>query len=296
MGLNKLDPRHWVLPCRTLPHYQQNKIAARHAMGDRVYAQLPASLPIQRELATQLYQHLIYDHTNYLCAADSVLRWCAAGSELRWPGLAPQLASAEPLWGASCWVADDICLLQPGQHGYTLVAASLAAPSYWRLEEKIGRPLDQIHGPVPGFQQKLSARVARFFDHLKPEFPVWRSNWSVVDSPQLLQRAGEVTDSKSACMGQPRRLYLRIERQTLRRLPATGAVVFTIRVTINPLEDLLLISGGVAALRDAVLRMSPEETRYKSLAPLLAEEGGPLRRFFTEHGYSINAGDRTGLP
>ena len=38
---------------------------------------------------------------------------------------------------------------------------------------------------------------------------------------------------------------------------------------INPLEDLRRVPGAVAALRDAVRGLSPQEARYKSLAPLL---------------------------
>ena len=34
------------------------------------------------------------------------------------------------------------------------------------------------------------------------------------------------------------RLFLRCERQTVRRLPRTGAILFTIRVFLNPLADL----------------------------------------------------------
>lgn len=287
MGLNRLDARHWVLPCHTLPHYHHHKIAARRVLGDKVYAQLPESLPAQRELGERLYQHLINDHAGYACTSAGALRWQADGKALYWTGLASQLASGEPLWDASGWIADDICLLQPGKHGYVLVAASLTAPSYWRLEEKIGRPLDAIHRPVPGFQKKLSAQVARFFDHLKPAYPVWRGNWSLVTSAELLQRGGVSMASSGIGETRKQRAYLRIERQSLRRLPKTGAVVFTIRVSINPLEDLLLIEGGVDALQAAVEAMSPEETRYKSLAPLLQDEHGPLRHFFTEHGGRI---------
>ena len=132
---------------------------------------------------------------------------------------------------------------------------------------------------------------------------MWRSNWSVVDSPELLQRgsvdtlpeekhAGEQRDSQHinqrASLQTNQRGYLRIERQTLRRLPETGAVVFTIRVMINPLEDLLLREGAVAALQAAVKRMSPEEGRYKSLAPLLSSADGPLRRFFSQYGKPLS--------
>lgn len=256
MGLQRLEPRDWIQPCTTLPHYLHNKLRARRQLGERVYAQLSRSLPAQRELRALLLRHLRRDHSRHYSATAGCLRWRAGGAALQWP-----LAGAEPLWCASQWVADDLCILEPGERGYALTAASLSAPSYWRLEEKIGRPLDAIHAPVPGFARKIGAQVARFFDHLLPEYPVCRGNWSVVSSPELLQRGGGEARGKG--------LYLRVERQSLRRLPQTGAVVFGIRVTINPLADILPVPGAVAALGGAVRQLSPDESKYKSLAPLL---------------------------
>ncbi|WP_232325198.1 heme-dependent oxidative N-demethylase family protein [Microbulbifer agarilyticus] len=278
MGLNKLAPQSWITPCSQLPHYLNNKTAAYQRLGEKVYAQLPESLPAQRELVELLHRHLLQDHSGYVRTAAGTLRWRGASGDLHWPGVESVLRSASPLRDAGRWIADDVCLLLPGDTGYQLVAAYLAAPSYWRLEEKIGRPLNQIHAPVPGFQNKLAGQMARFFDHLKPEYPVWRSNWSVVDSPALLQR-GEMASGLDEGAESGKSLYLRIERQSLRRLPNTGAVVFTIRVMINPLEDLLPIEGGLSALAAAVAQMSPEEGRYKSLAPLLPS----LQQFFSRH-------------
>ncbi|MFV8783345.1 heme-dependent oxidative N-demethylase family protein [Microbulbifer sp. SA54] len=266
MGLNRLSGRDWIQPCPQLPNYQHNKLCARRRLQQGVFASEPRSLPAQRELASTLLGHLLGDHRAYHREAERLV-WRGAGHSLHWP-LA--VAAAEPLWDASLWVADDICLLLPGAHGYELAAASLAAPSYWKLEDKIGRPLNQIHKPVPGFKEQLAAQMGRFFDHLRPEYPVWRGNWSVVDSPELLQRGGGSEPGD--------RLYLRVERQSLRRLPETGAVAFTIRVTINPLSDLLSVEGAVSALASAVAGMSPRESRYKSLAPLLPR----LQQFFAE--------------
>ena len=282
MGLNRLSPDRWLQRCSQLTHYHHNKLTARRLYGEGVYAQLPSSLPAQRELAGLTARHLLQDHPGYHLLANGDLQWQGAGGTLRWPGAEAGVSSAEPLWNTSAWVADDLCLLMPGEHGYELVAASLAAPSYWRLEEKIGRPLDVIHGPVPGFHKKLAQQVARFFDHLLPEFPVWRGNWSVVDSPELLQRGegGDIAGHAPAKADEASdALYLRIERQSLRRLPETGAVVFTIRVMINPLSDLLEVPDGLSVLKASVDAMSPEESRYKSIAPMRAR----LNSFFAAH-------------
>ena len=283
MGLHRLPASAWLQGCSGLSHYHHNKLSARRILGERVFVHLPVSLPAQRELAGLMARHLVQDHRNYQALHTGDICWHGTGQPLRWPGVAAAVASGEPLWATSLWVADDLCILLPGAHGYELAAASLAAPSYWRLEDKIGRPLSAIHQPVPGFREKLGDQVARFFDHLLPEYPVWRGNWSVVDSANLLQR-GEGDDYIGACgpdkaEAEGRGLYLRIERQSLRRLPVTGAVVFSIRVMINPLSDLLEVPAALSQLKTAVDAMSPEESRYKSIAPLRAE----LDNFFSAH-------------
>jgi len=58
---------------------------------------------------------------------------------------------------------------------------------------------------------------------------------------------------------------LRTERQTLRRLPDTSAVLFTIRVAIRPLSDYLEQPQVLNDLLDTLTGMSEAERSYKSL-------------------------------
>ena len=41
--------------------------------------------------------------------------------------------------------------MRRGEDGWRLAAGSLCFPSSWSLDEKFGRPLQEIHAPVPGF-------------------------------------------------------------------------------------------------------------------------------------------------
>ena len=56
----------------------------------------------------------------------------------------------------------------------------------------------------------------------------------------------------------PSRVRLRVERQTLRRLPKTGAIVFTIRVYMTPLEELAKEPDVPGRLASAI-RSWPED-------------------------------------
>ncbi len=63
-------------------------------------------------------------------------------------------------------------------------------------------------------------------------------------------------------------LWIRIERETLRRLPRTGGILFTIRGFQQPLTDY--VTRGVEhvqALRALVERLPDDVSRYKSVLP-----------------------------
>jgi hypothetical protein len=109
------------------------------------------------------------------------------------------------------------------------------------LGEKLGRPASLIHEPVPQYTRVLSQRVDTLLDRLVPGKLLWRRNFSLWPS-LLLWAPCPVLDpslwDESPPGNGPPALWLRTERQTLRRLPETGAIVFTIRVQNAPLSIL----------------------------------------------------------
>ena len=58
-------------------------------------------------------------------------------------------------------------------------------------------------------------------------------------------------------------LYWRIERQTVRRLAKTGAIIFTIKVTIHPLDELRKVPGALSRLISAIDQCPQQISRYK---------------------------------
>ena len=63
--------------------------------------------------------------------------------------------------------------------------------------------------------------------------------------------------------GAGRALHLRVERQTLRRLPRTGGALFTIRVWLAPLGSLADDPARLAAFEHAWRSATPELRAYK---------------------------------
>lgn len=76
-------------------------------------------------------------------------------------------------------VQDDVAIMVEGGDGlYRLQAGSILLPGSWRLQDKLGMPLDVVHtsGGVPGYKEKLATGMNRFFSRIRPEGPVVRNN------------------------------------------------------------------------------------------------------------------------
>ena len=129
-------------------------------------------------------------------------------------------------------VTEDFCILEKQGDEHVLQAALLCFPASWMLSEKAGRPLIGIHDPVEPYDANIAKRVQRLFDAIRPGRPLWRFNALWYDDADLFQPRSE-TDRRR--VGDPDRSpFLRSERQSLWRLPQTGAVVFSIHTYVLP--------------------------------------------------------------
>lgn len=172
----------------------------------------------------------------------------------------------DPLELAGRMVQEDLCLIQGG----IFTAASLCFPSRWRLADKIGKPLTSVHGPVPIYPDRLAAPVDRFLRHLKPNHIAARLNWSMLDDPSLFQPNGKWRSDTAPQITADTagdHLYLRVERQTLRRLPKTQAILFGIRVHVYRLTDVIDHCERASALASAIRALPASILHYKSLNP-----------------------------
>lgn len=171
-----------------------------------------------------------------------------------------------PLYAASRLVADDLCLMEKRDGEWTLTALSLSAATFFRADEVVGKHLSALHGPVPNFEDRLLTRVARIFEGLRPELILQRRNWTVVNTDALHTPDPAPIRARIDEIASPdREFFVRVERQTLRRLPRTGGALFTIRVWRHPLEALRDDPERLAAFAQAWRAASPEFRDYKKL-------------------------------
>jgi hypothetical protein len=126
-------------------------------------------------------------------------------------------------------VQEDLCLMEKRGEEHHLTAAVLCFPASWRLSEKIGRPLTDIHVPVPEYDEGIAKRVQRLFDGVQVGRPLWRFNALRYAEPDLFQPRARREPDGAQARGLP---YLRSERQCVLRLPDTAACVFSIHTFV----------------------------------------------------------------
>ncbi len=192
-------------------------------------------------------------------AAESAVRELSGALSDRFPEGVRTENAEDYLEFIGARLAEDICVLSPDEDGYRLTAAVLCFPNRWKLHEKMGRTVTEIHDPVPEYAEGASRVVDRFLAKLRPLRAFERSNWGIVLSPTLFHpdRADPVTQKNLS------RSFLRVEKQSFLKLPESKAIIFSIRTSIVPWTEL---SGGT---QDAVMQtarsLSGEWLAYKAL-------------------------------
>ena len=194
-------------------------------------------------------------------------------------GRAIALGDCPALLAASRLVQEDLFLMRPGPEGYRLVAASLCFPSSWSLAKKFGLSMTGIHETVPGFNgSRMGQMVARVFDNLAEDQLLERFNWSVYSDAALHHPQSKRIDisGEGSVLS---KLFLRVERQTLRRLPGSGDILFTIKVHHDPLAALKTRPDRAelaAGLRKQLLALDEAQLKYKGLVQTHAELASEL--------------------
>ena len=189
-----------------------------------------------------------------------------------------------PLDLAAKLVQEDLIVMLPPnrkQKGWWLAAGSVAFPSRWNLKDKFRKTMDDIHAPVPFYKDQLEAPTNNFFDQMPCGDIFARRNWSLHDKSSLRQDntkpIGVKTSINSKNAGEC--LWLRVERQTLRKLKETGAILFTIRIHIHPLKEIVKFEGVAKRLNEAISILPSEMQAYKQTNAFASSVQEYLKQF-----------------
>ena len=251
VGLEPIEEADWLEIDSLFDSEIELKKKLYESNYKEIYQELDLSFKSQHELLEILKTHLNQYHPSHKITATE---------------------SSTPLKNASLMVQEDLVLMLPSEEKYFLGAASLCAPSNWSLKEKFNSSLIELHKDVPSYEKKIGSRVNNLFNKLPNDRIFQRFNWSIYEEATLFQparsksvveRSKSITDKNAGD-----RLFIRVERQTIRRLPKTQAVAFTIRVHVDPLSSIKEDLSLVRDLKKALENLSEGMKRYKSLGPI----------------------------
>lgn len=154
-------------------------------------------------------------------------------------------------------VPEDFLIVQENKETglYYFRAGVSASAVGWNMSMKIGKPLHEVHGPVPFYKEKMQHSMDRYVSHffaqksdsLKPvgrfftkmacDRPIQRGSWGFeVGQPLYLQTddphwAGRDVQDPDLDIND---IHLRVDWQTLRRLPKSRAIVFNFKALFTP--------------------------------------------------------------
>lgn len=266
VGARPLDPDQWVEVDDNLLSYLAEKERLYREIPDRVMAAEEETLEAQVEVLTLLADYLPKHFPEIYQRKGEIIS--ILGGQRR---VDLQAAGLSPLSIAGKLVQEDLLLMRRSQAGWRLAAATLCFPSAWKLQEKFGKLLHQVHQPVPGFGEgtRNAVLIERMFDNLRPEQPMMRWNWSLHGNMRLYHPDSHHGPGSRFGDGDIRNhVILRLERQTLRKLPKSGDILFTVRIHLNPLEILESLAEGpelALAINDQLQSLSLDEAAYKGI-------------------------------
>ena len=142
-------------------------------------------------------------------------------------------------------VQEDL-LLMANDEAVSLKAGQLCFPNDWDLGEKFGKSFLDIHAHIPKVLDPMMLTAQKLMERIIAHRPLWRLNWNFkihnaldmsskyfVASRKELAEVGPTLTPDT--LGE--RLYLRVERQTLTRLPRSGYILFGIHTYQNTVAN-----------------------------------------------------------
>jgi hypothetical protein len=158
IALKRLEPDYWLELESTYRERisQRRQIYALH--GKRVIDELPGSEAASKELMEMVIQYLClrYPQQFEFDEWTSTFRNHILNSTTN-------ISTVHPLVFLLENVPEDFLITQedPDTGLYTLRAAVSTSAVGWNISQKIGKPLHEIHGPVPDYKEKMAFSMDR---------------------------------------------------------------------------------------------------------------------------------------
>ncbi|KAF1816203.1 hypothetical protein P152DRAFT_504931 [Eremomyces bilateralis CBS 781.70] len=275
MGLRSMQWDEWIELDNHYMTYHDRKAERMKERGDKCCRTAPEAFDGAVELVEEFCDYLPQRYPNLYRKTEVGMDNLVTGETFN---IVERPLAEDPMQMAGRMVQDDLAIMMERPDGqYYLVAGAILLAGFWRLEDKFGMPLSEIHtsGEVPQYKEKLEKGMMNFFKRLRPETPMLRNNYFIqVDDDVAFSHTLGSENSypfdlswASAPKNRPVDTYhFRSERQSLRRLPRSGAVVFTIRTYFHPITDICKEKYVPGRLASGIRSWAPDVSKYRGRA------------------------------
>lgn len=180
----------------------------------------------------------------------------------------------EPLDWAGRQVQEDLVLVG-AEAGQRFVGGQLCFANGWSIGTHIGKTFLGLHELLPQANQPAVQAGQRLLESMKPGKTVWRMNWSFKLTDRLdlstrhTPRYLEEAAARAPRLGSEdvgREVFLRMERQTLTRLPNSEAVLFGIHTYLSRVADEAADPNRARRMLSTLRHLPPDVRAYKALA------------------------------
>lgn len=237
MSLAKMEPDWWLELENTYIDRVKERVDLFNKYGPMVLQQLPGSEFATKELMEMCLQflcaryprHFRLDVDNMIFHNDILTTQTC-------------LRTTEPLHVLLHNIPEDFAImLRDADTGiYSFRAGIICSSLGWNLGSKIGRKLCEIHAPIPDYKEKMQFSMDRYFAKKPTDRPIQRGSWGLeIDQPLFMppnhphEKLREVQNPTHTL----ERCHFRVDWQTLRRLPLSGAVVFNFKALFTPVSE-----------------------------------------------------------
>ncbi len=163
----------------------------------------------------------------------------------------------------------DFTLQDQRDDNLWIEAGMVTTQADWSLDFDIGMSFHEWHAPVPkAHEMGVFDRALKFLLKLQHGAPVRRFNWTMTVDP-LLDTSPEnypvwgPTKTTLTPENIGHRQHLRVELQTLYRLPRSNAIAFPIRCYLIKFEELVTVPKWARRLHRVIRDIDPELSTYK---------------------------------
>ncbi|OJJ48388.1 hypothetical protein ASPZODRAFT_92944 [Penicilliopsis zonata CBS 506.65] len=236
MSLTKMETDWWI----ELENTYRERIAQRKEIyakyGTDVMRYLPGSELACKELMEMVLQFICARYPQYFSIVDNrILQNRILGTE-------QNIRAKHPLEILIDNVPEDFAImLRDDETGYYFFRAGVICSALgWNVASKIGLQLHQIHETIPDYKEKMQFSMDRFFTKMPCDKPIQRASWGLEIGKPLYVPKGDPHELHRLSQNPDLRLddcHLRVDWQTLRRLPLSAGVVFNFKALFTPVSE-----------------------------------------------------------